>query len=61
MNPGHVKSVHDVNGVTIFKLMNFAFREVRFLLKYSPKKQWVDCTDVLIVCTHPYTIPDHTM
>ena len=38
MNPGHVKGVHDVNEVAIFWLMDFAFREVHFLSKYSPPK-----------------------
>ena len=61
MNPGHVKCVQDVNEVTIFWLMNFAFREVHFFSKYSPKKQWIAFTDVFIVCTHSYSIPDHTM
>ena len=37
-NPGHVKGVHDVNEVAIFWLMNFAFRKVYFLSKYSPQK-----------------------
>ena len=37
MNQGHVKSVHDVNEVAIFKVKNFTFREVHFLSKYSPK------------------------
>ena len=60
MNPGHVKGVHDVNEVAIFWLMNFAFREIHFLSKYSPpKKQWIACTDVFLVCTHPYPVPDH--
>ena len=38
MNPGHVKkySVHGVNEVAIFWLMNFAFRG-NFLSTYSPK------------------------
>ena len=58
MTPGHVKG--DVNEVAIFLLINFAFI-VHFLLKYSPKKQWIAFTDVFIICTHPYTIPDHTM
>ena len=38
MNPGHVKGVHDVNEVTIFWLMNFAFRKFHFLPMYSPPK-----------------------
>ena len=38
MNPGHVKGAHDVNKVAIFWLMNFAFREIHFLSKYSPQK-----------------------
>ena len=42
VNPGHVKGVYDVNEVAIFWLMNFAFREVHFLSKYSPKKA-MDC------------------
>ena len=60
MNPGHV---NDVNEVAIFYFMNIAFREVHFLLKlrFPPKKQWIACTDVFIVCTYPYAIPDHTM
>ena len=52
MNPGHGKGVHDVNEVALFWLMSFAFREIRFLSKYSPKKQLIACTDVFIVCTH---------
>ena len=58
MNPGHVKG--DDNEVTIFSLINFAFI-VHFLSKYSPKKQWIALTDVFIICTHPQTIPDHSM
>ena len=38
MNPGHGKGVHDVNEVALYWLMSFAFREVHFLSKYSPKK-----------------------
>ena len=41
MNPGHFKGVHNVNEVATFWLMNLAFREVHFLSKYSPKKQWI--------------------
>ena len=37
MNPGHVKGIHHDNEVAIFWLMNFSFREVHFLSKYSPK------------------------
>ena len=39
MNPGHVKGVHDVNEVALFRLMSFAFREVHFLSNYSPQKR----------------------
>ena len=56
MNPGHVKSVHDVNEVAIFWLMGFAFR-VYFLSKYPPPKS----NGRLVVCKYHYTIPDHTM
>ena len=55
MNSGHVKGEHDVNEVAIVWLMNFTFREIHFLSNYSPKKQWIACTDVFIVYTHPYT------
>ena len=54
MNLGHVKCVQDVNEVTLIGLMSF-------LMRFSPNKQWIACTDVFIVCTHPYTTPDHTM
>ena len=37
MNPGHVKGVRDINEVSIFWLMNFVFREVHLLSKYSPQ------------------------
>ena len=61
MNPGHIKSVHDVNESAIFKLTNFVFRG-SFPIKIFPlKKQWIACTDLFFVCAHPYTIPDHTM
>ena len=61
MNPGHVKGEHDVNEVVIFWLMNFTLIEVRFLSKYCPQKHWIAFTDVFIVCSHPYSIPDNAM
>ena len=61
ISPGHVKGIHYVNEVAIVWLMKYVFRKVHFLSKYSPKRQYIACTDVFIICTHPYTIPDHTM
>ena len=61
MNPGHVKGVHDVNEVVSLWLMNFLFRETICSQIIVPKKQWIACTYVFIVCSHPYALPDHTM
>ena len=65
MNPGHVKGVHDVIEVALFWLMRFAIREPHFLSKYSPQKSngLLVLMNLLfvIICSHPFTTPDHNM
>ena len=65
MNQGHVKGVQDVIEVALYWLMSFANREAYFLSKYSPQKSNGLLVPMYllfaVICSHPFTTPDHNM